>query len=252
MAPASGRHGYVLDVPLVVTTWNLQGSKGVDADAVAAHVRAQGTDLLLLQEVQWAQSRRIAHALEARSRDWAFKHAGGATWPEGMAVIGVTRRVRATSTALTRRFELWSWRRRIMQLAHVRDDLVIVNVHLTPHGGPAEDEERRRELRLVASHLPSEGSAVVVGDFNAGPKSTIFGPLADAGLADTWPAAGGDGFTNWARALRSGPANRRLDYVWASSPVSVVGARVPVVGDDGYDRFGVLSDHLPLTTTLDL
>jgi endonuclease/exonuclease/phosphatase family metal-dependent hydrolase len=239
-------------VPLVVTTWNLQGSKGVDADAVAAHVRAQGTDLLLLQEVQWAQSRRIAAALDARSRDWAFKHAGLGTWPEGMAVIGVTRRIRATSTALTRRGAVWSWRRRIMQLVPVRADLVVVNVHLTPHGGSLEDRERRRELQTVVAHLPGGATAVVVGDFNAAPGSPVFEPLADAGLTDTWPAAGGDGFTNWARAPRSGPANRRLDHVWASSSVAVVGARVPVVADDGYDRFGTLSDHLPLTTTLDV
>ncbi|HEV7761504.1 MAG TPA: endonuclease/exonuclease/phosphatase family protein [Acidimicrobiales bacterium] len=239
-------------MPLVVTTWNLQGSKGVDADAVAAHVRERETDLLLLQEVQWPQSRRIARALDARSRDWAFKHLSLGTWPEGLAVIGVTRRVRARSTALTRRFEVWNWRRRIMQVVRVGDDLTVVNLHLTAHSGAVEDLERRRELETVATHLPAGGAALVVGDFNAKPGSSIFAPLSGAGLVDSWPSAGGDGFTNWARALHSGPANRRLDYVWTSPAVGIVGARVPVAGDDGYERFGVLSDHLPLTVTLDL
>ena len=239
-------------VRLTITTWNLQGSKGVDAEAVAAHVLERKTDLLLLQEVQWLQSRRIARALDARSSDWAFKHLSANTWPEGLAVIGVTRRVRARATALTRRFELWNWRRRIMQVVKVDDDLTVVNLHLTAHSGAVEDQERHRELETVVRHLPAGGAALVVGDFNAKPGSSIFGPLSGAGLVDSWPTAGGEGFTNWARALHSGPANRRLDYVWASSAVGIVGARVPVAGDDGYERFGVLSDHLPLTVTLDL
>jgi endonuclease/exonuclease/phosphatase family metal-dependent hydrolase len=239
-------------VALVVTTWNLQGSKGIDVAAVADHVKARGTDILLLQEVQRAQSRRIARALGARSRQWAFKHAGVKTWPEGMAIIGVTRPVPARATALTRRFEPWNWRRRIMQLARVGDDLVLVNLHLTAHSGEAEDEERARELARVAVRLDAGRTALVGGDFNAKPSSGIFGAFTEAGLVDTWPAAKGEGLTNWAGVKRSGPANRRLDYVWASSGTEVVDAHVPGAADDGFDRYGRLSDHLPLTVTLGL
>jgi endonuclease/exonuclease/phosphatase family metal-dependent hydrolase len=239
-------------VALVVTTWNLQGSKGIDVAAVADHVRARGTDILLLQEVQQAQSRRIARALGARSRQWAFKHAGGKTWPEGMAVIGVTRPLSARATALTRRFQPWNWRRRIMQLARVGDDLVLVNVHLAAHSGDAEDEERARELARVAVRLDAGRTALIGGDFNAKPASGIFGAFADAGLIDAWPATRGDGLTNWAGVKRSGPANRRIDYVWASSGTEVVDAHVPLAADQGFDRYGELSDHLPLTVTLAL
>jgi endonuclease/exonuclease/phosphatase family metal-dependent hydrolase len=238
-------------VALVVTTWNLQGSKGIDEAAVADHVRSRGTDILLLQEVQWAQSRRIATALGARSRQWAFKHAGGKTWPEGLAVIGVTRPLSARANALTRRFQVWNWRRRIMQLARVGDGLVIVNLHLTAHSGEAEDHERARELARVAVRLDAGRTALIGGDFNAKPSSDIFGAFRDAGLVDTWPAAKGEGLTNWAGVKRSGPANRRLDYVWASSGTEVVDAQVPLAGDDGFERYGLLSDHLPLTVTLE-
>jgi endonuclease/exonuclease/phosphatase family metal-dependent hydrolase len=241
-------------VALVVTTWNLQGSKGVDAGAIAAHTKARGTDVLLLQEVQQAQCRRIAHALDARSRDWAFKHTGFKTWPEGMAIIGVTRRLSVRSTALTKRFEPWNWRRRIVQVARSGDgeDLAIVNVHLTAHPGSVEDRERARELGSVAERLDGVEAALVGGDFNATPSSDIFGPLRDAGMVDTWPPARGTGPTNWAGVDHEGPANRRLDYVWATAGTEVIDARVPQPDDDGYERFGRLSDHLPLTVTLGL
>ena len=79
---------------LAVLTWNLKGSEAVDTAAVAAHAAAVGADVLVLQEVQWHQARRPP-ATGARSRRWAFKHWPVRTWPEGMAVIGVTLPVRA-------------------------------------------------------------------------------------------------------------------------------------------------------------
>lgn len=258
---------------LVVTTWNLQGSKGVDAEAVAAHVREQGSDLLLLQEVQRRQARRLARILDARSVSWAFKH-----WPvkipaEGMAVVGLRVPARARATAVTQRFRWWNWRRRIVQLAHVPLDpdaeqggrLTVVNVHLSPHGAATA---RENELATIGRLLDGDGGeagdgdeggagpTMVAGDFNDLPDSSVAVQLKGAGLRDAWADAHPDGVdrgaTNWSGVPRRGPPSQRIDYVWVSAGVEVVDAQVPAHGDVGFERYPVLSDHLPLTVTLDV
>jgi endonuclease/exonuclease/phosphatase family metal-dependent hydrolase len=240
-------------VPLVVTTWNLQGSKGIDDDAVAGHVREQGTDLLLLQEVQRGQAHRIARGLGARSVDWGFKHLNLRTWPEGAALIGVTRPVRARAIAVTRRFQPWSWRRRIIQVARIDDDLMVVNIHLTSRRGAAYDLEREREMKAVAARFDAGRTVLVGGDFNCWPTDPTLDVLTAAGLRDSWPTGAGEILTNWAagRAHTLAP-NRRLDYLFASTAVTASGAHVPRYGDDDFATFGRLSDHLPVTTALDL
>ena len=102
-----------------LVSWNLKGSAGPDVAGVVDHLRAEGADVVALQEVQWHQARRIARGLGARSWRWGFKHWPGNTWPEGMAVIGVTQPARVRSRALSHRWRLWSWRRRIVQVATV-------------------------------------------------------------------------------------------------------------------------------------
>ena len=92
---------------LAVLTWNLKGSEAVDTAGVAAHAAAVGADVLVLQEVQWHQARRLAapprEPAPAAGRSSTGRCARG---PAGMAVIGVTLPVRARGRALTRR-----WRR---------------------------------------------------------------------------------------------------------------------------------------------
>jgi len=106
-------------VHLTVLTWNLKGSKGIDVEAVVAHIQAAGADIVLLQEVQWHQERDLARALDARSHRWHFKHWPLTTWPEGMAVIGVTVAVTSRARAITSPWRLWSWRRRILVTAQL-------------------------------------------------------------------------------------------------------------------------------------
>jgi endonuclease/exonuclease/phosphatase family metal-dependent hydrolase len=260
-------------VRLVVTTWNLQGSEGVDVDAVAAHVQARGSDLLLLQEVQRRQARRLLRALGARSLSWAFKHWSIRIPAEGMAVIGLTMPLRARTVALTQRFRWWTWRRRVAQVVALRLDgtggrLALANLHLSPHADAATIRERELALvlRLVVRLRPAgEGRrrradqgddlpAVVAGDLNMGP-ATAGRLFAGHGMGDAWLLThpeGSAGATMWAGVPRHGPANRRIDQVWLSSDISAVAAHVPVPGDEGWEVFGRLSDHLPLTVTLDV
>ncbi|HEX6167800.1 MAG TPA: endonuclease/exonuclease/phosphatase family protein [Acidimicrobiales bacterium] len=252
-------------MPTTLVSWNLKGSGNPDTAAVAEHIRSEGADLVALQEVQWHQARRIARALGATSRRWSFKHFPGRTWPEGMAVIGVTGPVHARTRALSHGWRVWSWRRRIAQRAMVatpQGPLTLVNLHLTPHG-----EVARREVeaaKVLAMVDPLAGPVLAVGDFNERPGGPVARQMAAAGLRDGWQqpseAATGtdepptDPFpTNW-RGWRRGTTtvpSRQIDYVYVSPAVRSVEVRVPRPGDDGLVRFSAISDHLPLTAVLD-
>lgn len=254
-----------------IVTWNLKGSAGPDVAGVVDHLRAEGADIVALQEVQRHQARRIARALGARSWRWGFKHWPLRTWPEGMAVIGVTRPADVRTLALSQRWRVCSWRRRILQVATVVDasgpgsgGLTMVNVHLTPHG---QVELRGVETATVLGVAArSDAPVVVIGDLNERPGGGIHDQLAAAGLRDSWavhhgpvapPGSGkrppDPGATNW-RGWRAGttePPSQRLDYAYVSDAVTVVDARAPHPDDDGFARFALLSDHLPVTAVLE-
>jgi endonuclease/exonuclease/phosphatase family metal-dependent hydrolase len=271
-------------VPLTLASWNLKGSNGVDTAGVVDHITAAAADVVVLQEVQCRQARRIARLLGARSWRWGFKHWPIRTWPEGMAVIGVTRPARVRTRAISRRWAPWSWQRRIVQIGSVELDpgraVRLVNVHLSPHphGTAIREVEAALVLRLVAEQ---RRPTVVAGDFNDRPGAAIHGRFAAGGLRDAWddvhavdaavdsavdaavdgapssPEAGGwrpadVGATNWRGWARGTPRapSQRLDYVLLSADLKPLSVSVPRYGQPGFERFATLSDHLPVTATV--
>lgn len=245
---------------LTLLTWNLKGSRGPDVAAVVDHARTVGADVLALQEVQRHQARAIARALGAASCRWGFKHWPVRTRAEGMAVVGVTQPVRVRTWALSFRFRPWSWRRRIFQVG-VQDEggtaLVVANLHLSPH---RQADLRAREVETVLRRLSSEpGPAVVAGDLNDRPGSTVLAMFGRAGLRDAWAelhpdAEGAEGATNWSgwQPDTTEPPSQRIDYVLVPPEVEVVRVVVPRPGDHGFARFAALSDHLPVAAKLAL
>jgi endonuclease/exonuclease/phosphatase family metal-dependent hydrolase len=243
-----------------VLSWNLKGSKGIEVRAVADHIRAMAADVVVLQEVQFFQARAIARSLGAESRSWGFKHWPIRTWPEGMAVIGVTQPALARTHAITHRVMPWSWRRRILQVATVCVDsapgagifATLVNVHLSP--GDAATI-RMAEADSVVRRIAERGRpAIVAGDLNDRPESAGYTRFEDAGLRDVWAVVRPDeaGPTNW-RAWVAGtptPPTRRIDYVFASDGLDPEAVSVPHYGDPGFPPFASISDHLPVTATL--
>lgn len=239
-----------LDEPaamVTVLTWNLQGSHGVDTDAVAALIREHRPDVVLVQEIQRGQCRRLAAAVGMRRR-WAFKHLSAWAWPEGMAVL--TPHVFAsTSTVVLRRSLLFTWRRRVAILATIEGPTArveVVDVHLSPHD---EGDARRDEASAVVRRA---GGAIVAGDFNDRPGGAAPSVLEAAGWTDAWATAhpGDLGFTNWTPGRRTGrPPDQRLDYVMAPSGWTVISAAVGSASVD-HERLGELSDHLPLAVRL--
>lgn len=273
-----------------LVTWNLKGAEDPDAQAVADHLRAEGADLVCLQEVQWHQARRIARALGARSCGWSFKHWPVRTWPEGMAIIGVDRPVSVRARALTARWRVLSWRRRLLQAGsvHGAPPLTVVNLHLSPHD---LSTLRTVEAGAVLDHVArTPGPVVVCGDLNERPGGELHDRFAAAGLRDatataagapdppvvsgaadgpdgptvgvadgpdgpaaTRPRRGADRLpTNWHgwRRGTTAPPTQQLDFVYVGEGVEVAEVRVP--RGEEVARFGVISDHLPVTAELEV
>lgn len=249
---------------LAIVTWNLKGSKGVDVAAVARHLGAVGADVVVLQEVQWHQARALARGLGARSRRWAFKHWPLRTWPEGMAVIGVTVALRARGRSLSHGWRVWSWRRRIA-VQGVLDaggtPVTLFDLHLSSHSAA---DLRRHEIATVLRWVAAQpGPVIVAGDLNERPGRGVHDAMAAAGLRDAWAELHGgaeagpppdQGATNW-RGWRPGtgePPSRRLDYVYVSPEATPTSASLPDLDAPTGERFSSLSDHLPVTAVLEV
>lgn len=240
---------------LTVLTWNLKGSTPTDLGAAAAVVGEARADVVLFQEIQRHQARRLADRLGAASWEWGFKHWPLRTWPEGMAVLGVTVPAGVTTHAVTRPWRFWSWRRRIVQVAVLTDPPgMIVNVHLSPRPPAA----RVGEAGVVVQTVRSRGlPAVVAGDLNDRPGTPVLDQLLAAGLHDAWLLVHPDddearAATNWRRwsVTRTGPPNQRIDYVLVGDDVTVESVWAPRFGDPGFGRLAELSDHLPVAATI--
>jgi endonuclease/exonuclease/phosphatase family metal-dependent hydrolase len=238
-------------VRLRLVTWNLKGSDGVDVAAVADHVRAARADVVALQEVQRRQARDLARTLAARSHRWAYKHRPLDTWPEGMAIIGVSRPVTVRVAALTYRWRRWSWRRRIAMVGTLDCGVTLVDLHLSPERAHLREAEITQVLAIVAA---APGPVVVAGDLNEHPGGPMHDRLAAAGLRDAWPPDAGDGNTNWSgwQPGTAAPPDQRIDYVYVSTGIDVAAITLPAADGTRSAAFSGLSDHLPVTAELDV
>lgn len=240
---------------ITVLTWNLLGARGLDVRAAAAAIRRSSPDIVLVQEVQRRQARRIAAQL-GMSSAWRFKNFSWRTWAEGMAILS-PHPVRDVRRKVLRRSWLWNWRRRILVTARVEvaGGVHVADVHLSAH---AEAGARRRETTMVLDTVAPD--AIVAGDFNDVPGGAAPELMAARGWRDAWAAANptgddeesavGPGATNWSEGDRVGrPPTQRLDYIWVPGGFEVTAARVPVAAAE-LDDFARLSDHLPVVVSL--
>lgn len=220
-------------------TWNLQGNCGLDVDA-AVRVIGADCDLVLLQEVQPAQLRALARALDIPYRHWSFKHWGFPTAPEGLGVLS-RHSMRVRTRTLTRGVWPWQWQRRIMQRIRI-DGLTFVNTHLaTNHTG---QHERVMQIgRLIAA---SPGPDYIGGDLNER-RGGVLDALKALAMRDAWTDCNGalECFTNWSTSDRTGPPDQRLDWIWLGTRLEASSVRLVE-----WQRTAELSDHVPLVVEL--
>ncbi len=237
---------------LRIVTWNLQGSKGVDAATVGRlllEMTAGGeVRVVALQEVQRRHVRALARVWGAKDWRWARKHLpyGPLLWwrAEGLAVMANHDLDDHRVTVLTPGIRSWSYRRRILQsvrLDHPTAPLAVFNTHLASH----EDASARADQAAIVAGVISAGrrpaqavGEVLTGDLNAPDEPTTLAPFGSIGLADAWAAVSAEpGFSN-----PSGGPHQRLDYVLTSSSITPIAARVA----PGNAVWPMLSDHLPV------
>ncbi|MGE0879346.1 MAG: endonuclease/exonuclease/phosphatase family protein [Acidimicrobiia bacterium] len=229
-----------------ITTWNLQGREPTDTTAIVDVLRAAGTDIAVLQEVQRRQARRIADGLGAAHR-WAFKHWTVRYPAEGLAVVSRLPMHHTHRWRISARKPLWSFRRRIAMRAVVTvggGEITIVNVHLGSDAGAAE---RRQQVGAVLERVDAGHPTIVAGDFNVIAPDPVLDDLAAAGLHDLYAECGP---TNWHGRDRTKPPTQRLDYVVGSSSLHAAAKQIPGYDDAGFEHYPRLSDHLPVTVTV--
>ncbi len=229
--------------PWTVLTWNVHGSAAPDLDAIAAVVRTESPDVVVVQEIRRRQARALSAQLEMRY-SWSLKHEPytKVMWwrSEGMAIMTPHLLDAVGHTEVSDGQPMRSWRRRIAQWGLVgrvdRSMLMIYNLHLTPHD--ADDSRRAEAVRvgeLVAS-IGDDPPAVVAGDFN---------DAGDPSIIDLLPGV------EHVAAPMSNPADsptQALDHVLLPAHARDVAVSVP----EGSEQWAAISDHLPVTVRFTL
>lgn len=124
--------------------------------------------------------------------------------------------------------------------------LTITNVHVLPPLGLSYFAHQRASVRLLASWCGDQSRPdrpdLLIGDFNAVPRSSIMRAMRNAGFRDAHVEAGWGRGVTWPRTgmLRLTPGIR-LDH-------ALTGERVISVQSEVGESYG--SDHLPIMSTI--
>ncbi|HEU4565014.1 MAG TPA: endonuclease/exonuclease/phosphatase family protein [Gemmatimonadaceae bacterium] len=223
-----------------VLTYNIHaGTDAAGADniaRVADLVRAEGADIVLLQEVDRLTTRsgRVdqigelarrtgLHAAFGRTLDYQGGEYGIAVlsrWPivrDTLVHLPITPPQQRAGGSYEPRGALH------VVIARGGDTLHVVNTHLD---ASRDDHYRRQEAAALAGILGGiargGGTVIAGGDLNSTPDAAILPIIGGAGVRDAWAGCGdGDGFSFPASA----PV-RRIDYLLLPGGMRCVRARV--------------------------
>jgi endonuclease/exonuclease/phosphatase family metal-dependent hydrolase len=249
-----------------VATWNVRGFARPDCDDLAEVLRSHPLSLMVIQELQRSQARRLSKRLGMQHL-WSFKHSPFGPFlrfAEGLALFSTETLSNFETLNLTPNIRPHSHRRRIAQFAYLdRLETDVVNIHLASHG---DSSARSDQLRVALGRVEQRGArrCIVAGDFNADGEAPLYRALHNAGFSDAWSVrpnvlaaelharevtqereaermvgnetSTGSGFTNPA-----GRATARLDRLFVRG-FTVLAATIPVDGHEWAKR----SDHLPV------
>jgi endonuclease/exonuclease/phosphatase family metal-dependent hydrolase len=238
-----------LSLPIVVSVATMNVGNGMAPDErLAAAIREMAPDVIGLEELNARQADHLARELEA---EWPYQFSFGDSY-EGRGVFS--------------RYPLRG--ETMLEIATGRPD-ALVEIELDGQvltllvGHPRPPKLRRasldipfalhRQLLRLADLALEASPAVLLGDFNIRPDTSIYGRLRDRGLVDAFAASGEGAERTFPVRLERGraPGGRkmrfktpplfRLDYVWHTPDIRSVATWVG--GDTG-------SDHLPVMSRL--
>lgn len=225
-----------------ILTWNVQGGHRFDRKFIRAHIVERGATIVMVQEIQRRQARRLADVLHMDHR-WARKHTPFPGFTEGMAILAPDPISSLTVDVVTSASP-WSWRRRIVVGATITPpdgkSIRILNVHLSSHDA---SDRRVGELAAIANVNGRNHLDVIGGDFNtdlnASPTAAAFDHRDASPLGSP---------TCWAPGPRAGHGPvTRLDSIFVDEPWVIGTANTPTTE---LDRWAKVSDHLPVDVAI--
>ncbi|MFI5985686.1 endonuclease/exonuclease/phosphatase family protein [Streptomyces sp. NPDC051555] len=217
-----------------------------DEEALVRVIRACAPDLVFIQEAprffRWRK-----HAARLASKTDLVVLSGGATAAGPLLLCSLRAFVERTQDVLLplrpgehRR----GFATAVVRIGGVR--VGVLSAHLSLRAGERYAQAGMLLERLAGMDVPY---VVAAGDINEGPEGSAFRRLAGE-LQDCWAVAPWGGEHTWVRA---GGPGRRIDAVFASRGVEVLGGGVPV-GLPGVSvaDLRAATDHYPVLAALRL
>ncbi|WP_330296020.1 endonuclease/exonuclease/phosphatase family protein [Streptomyces sp. NBC_00503] len=227
-----------------VLSYNIRSLRD-DEDALARVIRACAPDLVFVQEAprffRWRK-----HAARLAAKCDLVVLSGGATAAGPLLLCSLRAFVERTEDVLlplTPGHHRRGFATAVVRLGGARVGLL--SAHLSLNGPERLAQSQALLDRLAGMDVPY---AIAAGDINEGPSGAAFALLAST-LQDCRAVAPWGGEHTW---VRSDPA-RRIDAVFASAGVEVLGCGVPT-GLPGVTSADLLAgtDHLPVLAALRL
>lgn len=217
-----------------VVSWNMHAARDATYDEIAAALASVDADVILLQEVDGYtplddanQAEEVATRLGlsyvfAQSVEFQGRLAGLATLSR--LPLASARRISLASAAASEpRIAL------DVEVCFGPQPVHVVNVHMDYV--PEANLENTTDMLAAMAGALGQG-VMVAGDFNAQPGAPAIQAMLDAGLIDV--VAPYDSAPTW--------QDRRLDYVFADTPLSDAAQRAEVVPTDKSDHSLVVVD----------
>lgn len=264
---AAGEHAGALNV----MTFNVRFATVVDATppwtarrpVMRELLRRERPHLIGTQEGLYQQLRTIEKDLGGHY-DWIGTGRGGGSRDEFMAILYDTRRLEPieydhfwlSDTPYTIASNTWGadWLRmvtwvRFADLADGGREFYALNTHLDNKSRYA----RERAAGLIAQTLAGFDPTlpvIVTGDFNAPAHGRVHRLLLDAGLVDSWDAAGSrsPAYGTFHGYRPPVPGGRRIDWILTTPGVRAHWAAMNTFSVDGVHP----SDHFPVQASLTL
>jgi endonuclease/exonuclease/phosphatase family metal-dependent hydrolase len=238
---------------LTVMTYNIHQGRDADGvldlDRIAAAIRAEGADLVALQEVgrHWSADSAFRDQAADLGRLLSMEFVFGANLDRDPFEPGAPRR--QYGTAILSSWPVLESRNILLPRASPENEqrgLLVLDVELdgerfrlhNAHLGVTGQDREPQVAAILAEVDTATVPHALLGDFNARPTAPELAPLFER-LRDAWTLAGdGNGFT-----FPASEPTARIDYVLVSAQLTVSAVRVPA-------ELG--SDHRPLVAELAL